>query len=73
MSAQARLQEAVDAMRNIKSCPAAEWERRYPDFVRAVNVSSFIPSGMDQWDRRVSAMTTELTLRMAEALLERSK
>jgi hypothetical protein len=64
-----RLQEAVSAMRDIQDITAAAWERRYPDFVKAINESPFIPANRDKWTARVETMRTELDLRTAEYLL----
>ena len=63
------LREAVEAMRNVRNVKAEEWRRRYPHFAQAVDQSPFATYSRDPWDSRVSAMNTELQLRIAESLL----
>jgi hypothetical protein len=64
-----RLDEAVDAMRNINHMPAAEWQRRFPTFYAAAHDTTFQSAGHDQWKKQIDAMNTELALRTAEFLL----
>jgi hypothetical protein len=56
-------------MRNVRILTAAEWDRGYPTFAKAVRNSAFAPSG-NAWDSEISAMNTELALRTAAFLLE---
>jgi hypothetical protein len=64
-----RLNEAVCAMRCVGTLTAAQWERTYPGFAKAVNESMFIPANRDKWTARVETMRTELDMRIAEHLL----
>ncbi len=67
MTAKERLNEAVEAMRNLRAMSAAEW-RHYADFSAAVDKSPLTPGG-DPWNSRLAAMNSELNLRLAEMLL----
>lgn len=64
-----RLQDAVNAFRDMSDKTAAGWKLAHPDFCEAIERSPYLPSGPNLWDRKVEAMKTELSLRTAEYLL----
>lgn len=66
--AASRLTEAAEAMRNIRSMPAAKWEERYPTFHAAVSNGNLRPTSADPWNSFLAGMSIELNLRIAEFL-----